>query len=47
MSDYAYPEKRKKRKDKRRDRKKHPYKKGGRERLRGKSEEKISGKGKK
>lgn len=47
MSDYAYPEKRKKRKDKRKNRKKYPYKRGGGERLRGKSEGKISGKGKK
>lgn len=47
MSDYVYPEKRKKGKDKRKNRKKYPYKKGGRERLRGKGEEKISGKGKK
>ena len=47
MSDYAYPQKRKKGKDKRRDNRKYPYKKGGKGRLRVKSEGKISGKGKK
>lgn len=46
MSDYAYPQKRKKGKDKRRDRKKYPYKKGGKERTRGENEGKISEKGK-
>lgn len=29
MSDYCFPEKRKKGKDKKRDKKKHPYKQGG------------------
>ncbi len=29
MSDYSFPEKRNKRKDKKREKKKHPYKKGG------------------
>jgi hypothetical protein len=34
MSDYTCPEKRNKGKDKKKNRKKFPYKKGGRERLR-------------
>ena len=34
MSDYCCSEKRNKGKDKKKDRKKHPYKKGGRERAR-------------
>jgi len=29
MSDYGFPEKRRKGKDKRRDKKKHPYRQGG------------------
>ncbi len=29
MSDYGFPEKRRKGKDKRRDKKKHPYRRGG------------------
>lgn len=33
MPDYAFPGKRNKRKDKKREKKKHPYKKGGRERV--------------
>ncbi len=33
-SDYAVPQKRRKGKDKKREKKKHPYKKGGRERAR-------------
>jgi len=33
MSDYAFSERRNKKKDKKRERKKHPYKKGGRERI--------------
>jgi len=33
MSDYAIPEKRRKSKDKRKDKKKHPYKKGGAQRV--------------
>ena len=36
--DYGMPEKRAKRKDKKRERKKHPYRKGGRYR----SEQKVS-----
>ena len=32
MSDYGFPEKRRKGKDKRRDKKKHPYRKGGKNR---------------
>lgn len=32
MSDYTYPEKRSKRKDKKRNKKKYPYKKGGKRR---------------
>jgi len=47
MSDYAYPQKRKKRKDKRKDRKKYPYKKGGKGRTLERIQEKSSGKGKK
>jgi len=47
MGDYAYPEKRKKGKDKRRNNRKYPYKKGGKERTLERSEEKNSGKGKK
>ena len=38
--DYAFPQKRKKRKDKKKERKRHPYKKGGRERVRLKKVEK-------
>jgi hypothetical protein len=34
MSDYAFPQKRKKRKHKKKEKKKHPYKRGGRERAR-------------
>jgi len=34
VGDYAFPQKRKKRKDKKKERKRHPYKKGGRERTR-------------
>jgi len=47
MSDYAYPQKRKKGKDKRRENRKYPYKKGGKERTLKRSEGKISEKGKK
>ena len=36
-SDYVSSERRRKGKDKRRDKKKHPYKKGGRQRLTGKT----------
>lgn len=32
MSDYAFPQKRKKGKDKRKERKRHPYRQGGKER---------------
>jgi len=32
--DYDFPQKRNKRRDKKKERKKHPYKKGGRARLR-------------
>ena len=34
MSDYAVPDKRKKGKHKKKEKKKHPYKKGGKERSR-------------
>ncbi len=34
MTEYAFPQKRKKRKDKKKEKKKHPYKKGGKERAR-------------
>jgi len=40
MSDYAFPSKRNKRKDKKREKKRHPYKKGGRERVKLKKVEK-------
>jgi hypothetical protein len=32
MGDYAFPQRRNKQKDKKREKKKHPYKKGGRQR---------------
>ena len=35
MGDYGFPQKRRKGKDKRRDKKKHPYKKGGKFRASG------------
>lgn len=34
MVEYAFPQKRKKRKHKKKDKKRHPYKKGGKERAR-------------
>ncbi len=38
MVEYGYPEKRRKGKDKKRNKKKHPYKKGGKHRTRKKKD---------